>query len=767
MLNFSEWFYFNEAKKPSEIALNLVGGDTNFLIKLGEILPDGIKPEEKNKYLLVAAYFSKSQPDLRTLGNDIDVYNRLVGRNKMKLFTFDDNGNLNPQFRQYSNYLEWTSAMHGMEAEEKKKVASRYKPSEGDFSRLSPIFVNHDGSIKVFKAKNVADAIILGRGTNFCISQPGNTMYKSYRDSHAATFYFVFDSNRDDNLNIVVVDVGDGGRILLTDKINRTGSCQNPDNSKTRNTDHKSYFAYLKSLGVNLSIFKNEPHNEEEKIENELLGNENSNYNWFVSLPTEKKSAYIGRGHRLSDEQFDFLFKHKLRDLLEQYVSTGLNLIGNQLNLILSDKDLGKKYMHFRIIGIENNSYAPPINEEEFEFAKKNMKDEEKNLINSFADFIDNMGVYGRVEDGLIRKLLDDGDEELISELMKRIKIKVDKTLNKDRTYVVPISFDERNLLKDRDMGLLKSILIHNSHAGIELSKDDWNLLNDDDLKGLHPYAKMIKSFDDNDEEVFKHHFDSLEYHSKPLGMNHPDYNKFGNFDDDDYGQRPDHNTDLITGALAKNQRGIADHVLKKKISEIKNVSQFASDPVVKEFGLSLVGNKLSDLAKQIIDDKQIDMGTRLKYVEKLLNSGASNLKLIINDFLSEYIDYARSNIADFEPIEKLVKKLREFYRNSEDDSIKNSTTQFGYLKSILSSIGEKYKLISNYVNPSEAVLFKNKINELSNMVKLIDSDIDYLNNKFSRGSDLDYFGKKLDIGSGRAGKIGSISGKYDKWSRI
>ena len=65
-----------------------------------------------------------------------------------------------------------------------------------------------------------------------------------------------------------------------------------------------------------------------------------------------------------------------------------------------------------------------------------------------------------------------------------------------------------------------------------------------------------------------------------------------------------------------------------------------------------------------------------------------------------------------------------------------------------------------NYVAAGEVVVFKNKVNELSNMVKGIDSDINYLNNKFSRGGDLDYFGKKLDIGSGRSGKIVSRIGK-------
>jgi hypothetical protein len=57
MLNFREWFVFCEAKKPAEIALQLLGGDDSLLAKLVEILPSGIKADEKNKYLLIASYF--------------------------------------------------------------------------------------------------------------------------------------------------------------------------------------------------------------------------------------------------------------------------------------------------------------------------------------------------------------------------------------------------------------------------------------------------------------------------------------------------------------------------------------------------------------------------------------------------------------------------------------------------------------------------------------------------------------------------------------
>ena len=65
--------------------------------------------------------------------------------------------------------------------------------------------------------------------------------------------------------------------------------------------------SYLKSKGVPVEKFKNRPKDKKEEDEDRLLGDENPSLEWFIKLPYEMKSAYIGRGHRLSDEQFDYL----------------------------------------------------------------------------------------------------------------------------------------------------------------------------------------------------------------------------------------------------------------------------------------------------------------------------------------------------------------------------------------------------------------------------------------------------------------------------
>ena len=152
---------------------------------------------------------------------------------------------------------------------------------------------------------------LTGRGYSFCIGQPGNTMYKSYRDSGVSTFYFIVDRNRfeknedgsvnlDDPLHIVVFDVKRDG-IELTDANNTTGRIAEYDE------DVDGYVDYLKSKGVPVNKLVNRPKTDQERKEDELLGQPNSSLEWFKKLPIEYKSSYIGRGHALTDEQFDYL----------------------------------------------------------------------------------------------------------------------------------------------------------------------------------------------------------------------------------------------------------------------------------------------------------------------------------------------------------------------------------------------------------------------------------------------------------------------------
>jgi hypothetical protein len=108
--------------------------------------------------------------------------------------------------------------------------------------------------------------------------------------------------------------------------------------------------------------------------ENNKIGKQNEDLNWFISLSPTEKSNYIGRGHHLSNEQFDYIFNNKFISLLEQYVKTGLKLNDYQIDKIVLNSDLRKNYIHNRTIAIRHNFN---ISKKEFEL----MNDEQKKKI--------------------------------------------------------------------------------------------------------------------------------------------------------------------------------------------------------------------------------------------------------------------------------------------------------------------------------------------------------------------------------------------------
>jgi ankyrin repeat protein len=128
---------------------------------------------------------------------------------------------------------------------------------------------------------------------------------------------------------------------------------------------------YLESKGINTSIFKNLPKTNQEIEEDEKLGKENQDLNWFVSLPPQEKYNYIGRGHWLTNEQFDYLWNNKFYSLLEQYVKTGLQLNDYQIDKIITNKDLKNNYLHNRIIADQHDG----MNKKEYELLNQKQKD--------------------------------------------------------------------------------------------------------------------------------------------------------------------------------------------------------------------------------------------------------------------------------------------------------------------------------------------------------------------------------------------------------
>jgi hypothetical protein len=181
-------------------------------------------------------------------------------------------------------------------------------------------------------------------------------MWQSYRDEKASTFYYIFDKKRpfEDPLHMVVFDAVDpqyakqqgyNAPVELTDKDNTTGKISEFGN------DFQAYIDYLKKNGVPVEKMMHEPHTKEEKLALALLGSPNESLEWFKSLGKTYKemadekgydipienvtqltyklmSQYIGRGHRLSKDQWNYLWnlrKTKAAEkLIDQYLNTGI-----------------------------------------------------------------------------------------------------------------------------------------------------------------------------------------------------------------------------------------------------------------------------------------------------------------------------------------------------------------------------------------------------------------------------------------------------------
>jgi ankyrin repeat protein len=363
MLNFKEWLLINETKQEKDLASELAG---DALTDLSTVIPQ--KDKNADKLLLLAAYYYSQNRNKAQVKTDMTAYIGYLNRDKMKMITVDLNSKKPPS--PWDNYLHWTEVIHGHQADDADKERSKFNPSQDDFQNERPILISPDGKIKVYESNNTEKCIILGKGQRFCISKPGNKMWQSYRDRDTSSFYFVYDDTRNDRLSIVVVDARPN-RIVLTDKLNKTGTTLDPYTRQLTN-DSQPYMRYLREKGIDVSKIVNIPKSAEEEKEQEELGDERSDLDWFKSLSFEYKSKYIGRGHLLTNEQFDYLWDNKFTSLLTQYAKTGLLLDDYQIDKIATNRDLKDNYIYNRII---NDREDDNLTKKEYSLMNLNQKE--------------------------------------------------------------------------------------------------------------------------------------------------------------------------------------------------------------------------------------------------------------------------------------------------------------------------------------------------------------------------------------------------------
>jgi hypothetical protein len=333
-INIMNWYKFIKlGGQMDDLAVKLLSDNPNkqHYIELLNNYPSKLKP--------LVAYFLNQNINQTQIRNAFNKTKQLLINNKI-VVSF--NGNI-PQldgksFTDWIKFEEQVDAIHHNEYFKQMETKDKQLTKE----EIADVPIISKNGITIYESHSRDKCIQFGKGTSFCVSQPGNSNWQAYRDEHAATFYFIFDKNKLDNdpLSIVVLDYTSEG-IELTDKSNNTGIIA--EHGKNVN----SYLAYLQANGINTNIFKNKPLTEEEIEDEENFGKKSRDLKWFIKLSPIDKSKYIGRGHALTDEQFKWLVDNNIKPLVLQYLENP-DIHHTIYDFIRFDKEYLKKMKHVR-----------------------------------------------------------------------------------------------------------------------------------------------------------------------------------------------------------------------------------------------------------------------------------------------------------------------------------------------------------------------------------------------------------------------------------
>ena len=310
-----------ESKKTEIEGLNILSrnGVKNGEEIIGKMAKMDKSVHQKNIPFMAYVYVNKWNTDIDNIIKTFNEHNKLeVDRVSPNFELKRDGLYLGTKLMKSFGDLEGELTRH--------PSATDFVDTGADVKNEKPIFEND--RVKILNGNSVGKCInytqggLTGKAYSFCIGQPANTMYKSYRDDKSSTFYFILDKTRitsnedgtpnlDDDLHVVVFDNMSSG-IELTDATNNTGRIAE------FGSDVEGYIEYLRTklgvpekiineLGGEEELMPNRPKDEQEKYEDELLGQTNNSLEWFMALPFRYKSNYIGRGHRLTNDQFDYL----------------------------------------------------------------------------------------------------------------------------------------------------------------------------------------------------------------------------------------------------------------------------------------------------------------------------------------------------------------------------------------------------------------------------------------------------------------------------
>ena len=342
------------------------------------------RSNNKKNIPVMAFLYDRGSTDVDAIADMVNQYNELDVKKRIKPIQLSKTSLKigQDEIHEFLSFSEYVHAIASTRGSDRKlsDAAAHYKAEK------KPMWSGNN--IDIYEADSVGKCIAYTQGGltdksySFCIGNPDLSlnMYKPYRVLHTSSFYFIVDRNKfkenadgsvnlDDPLHIVVFDNTDTKEgIHLTDAKNKTDSITGYSN--------KGYIDYLKSMGVPVEKLKNRPKTEQEKYEDKIFAERNPSLEWFKNLdnpynpdyrkpdlePGETaqnyyKSAYINRTHlgradlraiKLSDEQFDYLLEIGAKNLIRQYIDSGVTIPESQL-LKLSPNEMNT-YMRKRLI---------------------------------------------------------------------------------------------------------------------------------------------------------------------------------------------------------------------------------------------------------------------------------------------------------------------------------------------------------------------------------------------------------------------------------
>jgi hypothetical protein len=307
-----------ESKKTEGLGMNLLRKngieDSESIIK--QFAQGDKSLNQKNIPFMSLIYLSYK--DIDSIISVFNEYNELEEKKRIKPLQFSK-GSLSIDGNQINGFTDFANIVHTTQSRyaTSEKGLSYDMDDEDVIAMDKPIWSGN--GIDIYDANDVDKCIkyrnggLTGKSYSFCIGAYGSSnLYQSYRDNTGSSFYFIVDKNKiktnndgsinlDNPLHMIVYDVQNNKKIVLTDANNTTGYISEFGG------DTSKYIEYLMSLDVPVEKMVNRPKTEEEEKEDKLLRRPNNNLQWFINLSPDYKSKYIGRGHPLTNDQFDYL----------------------------------------------------------------------------------------------------------------------------------------------------------------------------------------------------------------------------------------------------------------------------------------------------------------------------------------------------------------------------------------------------------------------------------------------------------------------------